>query len=1299
MHWKRIIGWTLVALFALLIVVAVGGYFYLKSSSFEHFALNEIKKKADEASGGRATIGALDFSLKTLTAHLYDITLRGTERGDQPPLLHADKLTVQLRIDSVWHHKITLRQLLIEHPIAHVYVSRQGDSNVPTPPPNPNGSHTNVFDLGVEHAQLTNGEVDYNDRKTPMEADLYDLGTDIHFDSSAKRYSGELSYKKGRLRYAQYSPLAHDLELTFAATPDRLDVGRAVLRIGNSQATLRAQVNDYANHPVADGDYQIRIHTQDFEQMFPSVKPAGDVSLNGNLHYQRRGNRPLLRDVSVNGRIASDLLSAVASGKKLDVRRLQGDYRLANGDLQLSNVSVATLGGKIDAAVEMKHLDATPESAIRASLSGISVRQIQAFLGGQEIPNAKISGTIGGNAEAQWKGSVQNLRAHSDIVIRAVASSASNPSAADVPVNGQIDATYDGPRQTIELRNTRLTLPSATLTANGAVSNRSNLQVKVVAEDLHQLSSLASSYSNTQGAPLSISGSATVNAVVRGSLKKPEVTAQLQAQNLQIEGSAWRSASLAMHANASNAVVESASIVNATQGQATLSASIGLKNWLYEASYPIKVHVDLRQLRLADLQELAKQHYPVSGDLSANMTLAGTQLQPTGSGTAQVTKAQAYGEPIQTLAVKFHTDNGAIVSTLQVSAPAGRVNGSLSFTPRTKAYVLKIDAPAVVLQKLRTLQEKNLPVNGTISASVNGQGTLQNPELQATIAFPQLQVRQSSISNFKAEVHVAEHRADLNLNTEVSQAAIRAHGTIGLTGDYPADVVVDTGTVPLEPLLAAYAPSVPQGFAGQMELHAALKGPLKNKSRIEAHLSVPIFKAAYQSLEIGISHPIRADYADSVITLQPAEIVGTDTSLRAQGKIPIGGTSAPSLTAQGSINLKILQVVAPTVQSSGKVALDIRSSGKSIHGQVQFQDVALATEDAPVGVDKLNGTLDIGDDRVHVSKMTATVGGGAVSLSGSVAYRPSIQFDLALQGKSVRLRYPTGLRSVLDTNVAFSGSTQASTLNGRVLIDNLSFTPDFDLAKLSDQFSTTGTVSQPGFADTVRLGISVQSQNLNAVSSQVSIAGQVALQVGGTAANPIITGRTTLSSGELFFRNVRYQLQRGVITFDDPNQTHPVLNVSVNTMIEQYNLTLTLRGPLDKLTTSYVSDPPLPTADIINLVARGKTTEEQNASSQSADSMIASQVAGQLAGSVQKLAGISSLQIDPTLGGNQNPSARVAIQQRVTKNLLFSFSTDVSEPGSEIVQGEYQINKRWSVSVQRDQLGGVSIDGKYHKRF
>jgi translocation and assembly module TamB len=1299
MKWKRIIGRTLAGFALLLIVAAVGGYFYLKSSSFQSFAIRQIVDRANLATGGKIEIGRLDFELGTLTAHLHNITLHGTESADQPPLLHADELTVRLRIISALRRQVALRELLLARPVVHVQVDRDGKNNLPSPPPSQGSGSKSIFDLAIEHAQLTNGEVNYNDRKIPLEADLYDLGTDVHFESLAKRYSGELSYKNGRLHYADYAPLAHNLDLKFSATPERFDVSPADFEIGSSSITLHAQLQNYSN-PTAEGDYKIRLHTADFASLSPSTKPAGDVSLAGKLQYRPSGNQPTLRDISVDGQIASDLFSAVTSGNRVELRRLQGTYRLADGNLEVKNLSLESMGGRVNASAQMKHLDKTLESSVQASLFGISLKDVQRALGRQQLPGAALSGTLRGQIQAGWKGPIDNLRARADLLVQATASSRSNPAASDVPVNGAIHAAYDGPRQTIELNDTVIKIPSATLTAQGSVSNHSNLQLKMVANNLQQLAALAASFSAAQTSLPSVSGSATVDATVQGSVQKPAITAHVDAENLEVEGSAWKSAKIALHANPSGVVIENALLVNVHRGQATLAANVALNKWEYDSSNPIKAHLEVQQMSISDLLDLAKQHYPVSGDLSANLNIEGSQLHPSGSGSAQIANAHAYGETIQTLSAKFHTENDAVISTLTVSAPAGTIDGNLSYTPKTRAYKARINAPALVLQKLQAVQAKNLGISGTLAASLSGEGTVDDPQLEASLRLPQLQIQQNTISAFDAELHVAQHTANVTLDSQVAQAAIHARGTVGLTGDFQTEANVDTGTIPLAPLVAAYASGTLDGFQGQAEMHATLKGPLKDASKIEAHISIPTLKATYRSLEIGISQPVRADYADSVVTLQPAELKGTGTSLRAQGRIPIRGTAPPTLTAQGSVDVRVLQIFAPTLQSSGSVALDVRSSGSAISGQLQFQNVAMATPDAPIGVSKMNGTVDIANDHVQISKMTAEMGGGTVSVGGSVTYKPNIQFNIALQGQSIRLRYPEGLRSLIDANLAFTGSTQASTLSGRVLLDSLSFTPDFDLSKFADQFSTGNQLSQPGFADTIKLAINAQSQqSLNAVSSQVSIAGQIALQVGGTAANPVITGRTTLTSGELFYRNVRYQLQRGLITFDNPNETHPVLNVSVTTTVEQYNLTLTMRGPLDKLTTSYVSDPPLATADIINLVARGQTTEESAASSQSTDSMVASEAASQLSSSVQKLAGISSLQIDPTLGGNSNPSARIAIQQRVTKNLLFSFSTDVSQPGSEIVQGEYQFNKRWSVSVQRDQLGGVAVDGRYHTRF
>ncbi len=1301
MKWNKFIGWVLAGIVAVVLVVAVGGLFFLRTSRFQNYALRKITEEVHASTGAATEIRGFDFSLSALTAHLYNITMHGTERPNQPPLLQVDKLTVSLKIQSVLHPKIALRELLIEHPVVHLDSDRTGKTNLPQAPPSQ--SQTNIFDLAVGHVRLTNGEINYNDKKMPLEADFYNLGTDVRFDPSARRYSGTVSYADGRLRYADYATIPHKLDAKFSVTPDQFTLEPVVLKVGASEMVLHAGISGSSN-PVADGNYEVRIHAQDFAGMSPSAKSAGDVFLTGKLHYQSAEKGPLLRGVSTKGQIASKVFSAAASEATVELRKLQGRYQLANGTLRISDISLETLGGTITSDVEIQHLDEIPSSRIRASLHGVSLRAAQQTLHRRELKDTVVSGALNGTAEASWKGSMSDVRARADMTVRAAASSTSNPSGREIPVEGVIHGTYDGPRESLTLRDTALRIPSATLTAQGEVSNHSNLQIQMSAKDLHQLSALAASFGATPSAP--ISGSALLNAVVRGSLRKPEIAGQVSAQNLKVQSTEWTTARLDVRASPAQLTIQNGVLVNAHKGQASFDARVGLQDWSYQPSGPIRANLSVQRMQVEDLQRLANQHFPLSGELSAKMSVQGSQLDPTGSGSAEIVNARAYDETIQHLALKFNAVNGSIVSTLNLAAAAGALKANVSYTPKTRAYKVGVDAPAVVLQKLRTLQARDLPLTGTVTASVNGEGTLDNPQLTAVVQLPRLEMRQKSIGALKAEIQVADHHADLNLDSNVAQAPVRAHGRVNLSGGYYTEAALDTGAIPLDRLMARYANGAPEGFQGQTELHATVKGPLSDKSQLEAHLSIPTLKANYQSLEIGIARPLRADYSHSVVTLQPLEVRGTGTSLRLQGSMPLGGNASPSLTAQGSVDVRVLRIVAPDVQSSGLLAIDVRASEKTgnptVQGQIRVQDVSLTTTQAPLGVEKLNGTLDLDGNRVQISKMTGQMGGGQVSIGGSISYRPSPQFNIAVQGQSIRLRYPEGLRTLLDTNLAFSGTTEASTLNGRVLIDSLTFSSEFDLAKFADQFSTGTTIpSQPGIADTVKLAINVQSkENLNATSSQVSIGGTANLQVGGTAADPVITGRTNLMSGELFYRNVRYELQRGLITFDDPNETHPVMNVSATTTMQQYNLTLTMRGPLDKLTVAYVSDPPLATADIINLIARGKTTQEANATSESTDAMVAAGAASELSSSVQKLAGISSLQIDPLIGGNnQNPSARVAIQQRVSKNLLFTFSTDVSQPGSEIVQGEYRINKRWSASVARDQLGGVSVDGKYHTRF
>ncbi|MGH9429982.1 MAG: translocation/assembly module TamB domain-containing protein, partial [Terriglobia bacterium] len=277
----------------------------------------------------------------------------------------------------------------------------------------------------------------------------------------------------------------------------------------------------------------------------------------------------------------------------------------------------------------------------------------------------------------------------------------------------------------------------------------------------------------------------------------------------------------------------------------------------------------------------------------------------------------------------------------------------------------------------------------------------------------------------------------------------------------------------------------------------------------------------------------------------------------------------------------------------------------------------------------------------------------------------------------------------------------------QVLIDRMSFTPTFDFGTFINQFNEeTETPPNQGLTQNMKLNVAIQStEELGLVSSTLSLQASANLKVRGTVAEPIILGRATVSGGEVSFLHRTYQIQSGSINFVNPVRTEPVVNVLVTTVVNQYNLSLNFAGPIDHLRTTYTSDPPLPPVDVINLLVRGETTEEASAQPSApgvlgAESVLAEGLAGQVSGQITKFTGISSLTIDPLIGGNQqNPGARLAIQKHVTKNLSFTFSTDVTTTQGQIIQVQYQLSPRWSVSVVRDQYGAVGVDVRMHKSF
>jgi len=1314
MAWKRKLGLTAVVLVASFAVLSVAGYLVLRSARFHEYLLAQIEKQASEATGAEVRVQNFALHFSRLGADAYGITVRGNQPSSARPLVQADQLRIRLKIVSLLRKKVDLSEIILRHPVVNLQVRKDGTTNLPTTPKSNSNTSTNLFDLGIRHVLLEHGEIYYNDVKTPLDAELHDLEVEIKGGPIGKGYDGKLSYRNGRVLYGDMIPLPHDLTAAFNATPSEFTLKPLLLTVASSTMELQGQVQNYSQ-PSASGSYKVTFHAQDARSALRNTSiPAGEVTLTGSIRYQQQENVPVIRALNLDGRLNGRELTVSTADVNAVVRNVRGEFKLANGNLDVHGVEADLLGGHLTATATMQHLDANSRARVHASVNTISLSAANGALRTGRLNAMPIDGQLSGTADAAWTGSVKNITAHSDIALKgALTSSRSAP----LPVDGAAHLNYDGRTATATLTNTSVHTPQTHVEINGTAGQKLNLKLQAHAADLTEVDALVGAFqgfgherSASISSPRSVNlaGAADLQLLVEGTMNDPLIRGQLAGRSLQVKNTQWRSLELRLQASKSVISIQNGSLVNARQGYINFAVGSGLQNWHYLPSSAITLEVSSRDLAINQLLQLARLDYPISGNLSVDLSMHGSQLNPIGKGSVRLTRANVYGQALQQLSIQSEGNGDALTSSLEISLPAGSGKANLVLYPKRKGYEVQLNVPGVNLAQLKAVQDKNLGLAGVLTVNANGHGTVDDPQLALTVQIPQLKVRDASISGIKANINVANRQAHLDLDSEILQTSVQARATVNISDGHYTRATLDTKGLPIEGLLALRGPAKSNGPRGIVEVHATAEGPLDDKDRMQAEVIIPTLKAEYQGLQIGNARPLHIHYANSTVALDPAEISGTDTTLRLQGQLPLQGTAPVTLSAVGTVDMQLLRFFQSDLQSSGKLQLDLRATGRTDHptvqGQLLLQNVSMTHADAPVGLQNLNGILDVRNDQITIAQLAGESGGGQISARGTIGYRPQLQMNVALQAKNVRIRYQDAIRTVLGGDLNLVGTSQAANLKGRVLIDSLSFTQNFDLATFAGQVQS-GPESAPGegMANKIKLDIAVQTaRDLNLTSSAVSLQGQANLHVVGSAADPVILGRTEFTAGDIFLMNKRYQIERGNIEFSNPNRTEPVLNLLLTSTIKQYNLSLTFRGPLDKLQTSYVSDPPLPTADIINLIARGQTTQQAAASPSNfgASSLLAQGAASQVSGGVQKLAGLSSLSIDPTLGGNNSdPGARIAMQKRVTNDFLFTFATDVTSTQRELIQGEYQFTKRWSVSVTRDENGGFAVDGKYHKRY
>lgn len=258
------------------------------STALRDCALAKIEQYARETIGVHVEIQNFALHLLTLTVNACGIILRGIESTSSLPLVKVDELVVNLKIVSVLRRKVEPSRIILRHPVVHVVAGNEG-TNLPPAVGKNSGNSTSLFNCGIRHLLLTNGEIYFHDARTLLDVELHDTQLELKDELASNRYDGTFSCRSGQVSYYNGKALSHDLHANFSVSPSDLAVNPLVLTIASSVIQLEGNVHNYSGS-IADATYKISIHPNESQNVARSPGIfGGTITLTGSLSYQRPG--------------------------------------------------------------------------------------------------------------------------------------------------------------------------------------------------------------------------------------------------------------------------------------------------------------------------------------------------------------------------------------------------------------------------------------------------------------------------------------------------------------------------------------------------------------------------------------------------------------------------------------------------------------------------------------------------------------------------------------------------------------------------------------------------------------------------------------------------------------------------------------------------------------------------------------------------------------------------------------------------------------------------------------------------
>jgi translocation and assembly module TamB len=1352
---RRRILWKLLLGFCVFTLIAFGVLgWYITTDSFQRFVRRRVIASAEKITGGRVELGELHTIPFRLRVEARDLTIHGHEGVDQAPFLHVDRVQAEMKIISILSKTVGLHELELDHPVVHIIDYPNGTTNAPVPEASLStgeGPLEELISLAVARVEVKNGELLWQDKKVPFNFAARDLGLQLTYSLLRRQYEAHLVAGSVDTSFRDYPSFVWGADASLILARGHVNLSNLTVKSGTSEVHFTGRLQDFHN-PQVTGEYH---GVADLGQLAAVLR---EVQVRkGTVQFQGKGQWSL-KDFSDQGTVQAKDLEW--SNGKIVLRngRLNAGFAVTPDRFRVSSIKASLFGGDLAGEADVTNWQSLLEPAsppsrrhgigkvapgslqrgsLRLQLAGFPLVPALEFLSSKRLPldRLALSGSTSGSIEMLWVGNIHD--AETRLALNIVPPS--NPVPGGVPVRGRVQGIYRGSREEFETSQFQLATPASEISANGNMASDASLHFSITSHNVREWWPLIEGVYGSTDLPFRVHGWASLTGNTSGRWSELGITGNLEVYDFDTTLPAigkipaqpfhWDALNTAVQYSSSHFAARNGLVIHGhTTAHFDVSAALADDAFLKDS--PFTLHFDLHNADLAEAARIAGVAQPITGLVDVTATLSGTRDNPHGDGHLTVHSGTAYGVGIPALQGDLRlADNELQLNNINTSVLGASLSGSASVSTLSfgkpqyefaqQQFHLNLSGSNLNLAQLQSVQSSRFAADGTAEFQVQVSGTPAQPSIEAHVRLKDLALDKERAGDFYIDAVTQGRLLDVKAHSDFDKADLAITGTVALEHDFLADLNLSFHHLDADAFLRTYLQGKITGHS-MTDGSLQVRGPLRTPRDLKAVAELQAFSADIENVKVQNIDPIRFEVADQSVLVEALHLAGSGTDFTAHGRAHLSGTQELDLHLDGTINLTLAQSFNPKILARGTLGVNLNATGSisqpQLQGRLEVKNTFVSHNDFPSGLSDLNGVLLFDNNRVQIESLQGTTGGGTIKLTGSANYQGGVlAFDLGATAHSVRLRYPPGVSSTANADLRLTGSSNGALLSGDVVVTKLAVTPGFDFAAYIEKSKQSIILTQ-GDSLQSRLKLDVHVMTTPELQMQTAIArlsGNADLRVRGTVDRPAILGRVEVLEGEISFNGTKYKLERGDVTFSNPAKTQPVIDMMATTRVRDYDITVQFRGDASAtngLKVTWQSEPQLPEADVIALLALGRTQEESAAANSSgsfglggeASNLLINQALNSTVNSrLQRLFGASRVKIDPQGLANETNLVRgpqVTVEQQVASNLTLTYSTNVSVSTQQIIQVEYNVSRNISIVALRDQNGVVSFDFRIRRR-